>query len=155
MVIYKTYGKEVGIMLLPNVFKKNYVDSLFDDFFSLPAGYKGADSRMMNTNIRELEKGYMLEVELAGYDKKDVKAELKDGYLTVSAFKEETKEEKEEGKYIRRERYSGNCERSFYLGEGYVEDDFKANFENGILKIEFPKKEIPEKADEKKYISIK
>jgi HSP20 family protein len=142
-------------MLLPSIFENNFADNFFDDFFSLPSMYKMPSSRMMGTNVKDLGKEYMLEIELPGYEKKDVHAELKKGYLTISAEKQETKEENDEkGKYIRRERYSGSCTRSFYVGEQLKEDDFKATFENGILKLVFPKEEKVTKVEEKKYIAI-
>lgn len=140
-------------MLLPSIFENNFVDNFFDDFFTLPTMYR--NNRMMDTNVKDLGKEYMLEIEIPGYDKKDVHAELKDGYLTISAEKQETKEEKENGKFIRRERYSGSCKRSFYVGETLKEDDFQATFENGVLKLVFPKAEPVPKVDEKKYIAIK
>jgi HSP20 family molecular chaperone IbpA len=140
-------------MLLPSIFENNFVDNFFDDFFTLPSMYRS--NRMMDTNVRDLGKEYMLEIEIPGYDKKDVHAELKNGYLTISAEKQETKEEKEDGKYIRRERYSGSCKRSFYVGGNLKEEDFQATFENGILKLVFPKEDKAAKIEEKKYIAIK
>lgn len=102
---------------------------------------KRAD-RMMRTDVRETETGYELDIDLPGFKKEDVKAELKDGYLTISAQKSlEKKNEKEEGRYLRRERYSGSLSRSFYVGDALTEEDVKAKFENGILQISLPKKE--------------
>lgn len=153
MILY-AYGKEVGIMLLPSLFEKNHGDSLFDDFFNYPSGFRKMQAKM-DTNIKDTGNGYLIEVELPGYEKKDVKAEIKDGYLIISAEHKETKEESgEDGKYIRRERYTGNCRRSFYVGEQLSEGDFKAGFENGVLRLEFPKVERSDKKDDKKYISI-
>ena len=87
--------------------------------------------------------------------KTDVKAELKDGYLTVSAVSnKQTDEKNSEGKYIRRERYSGSCSRSFYIGEGVKQEDIKAKFEDGTLKLEIPKEEAKPTVEQKKYISI-
>ena len=103
---------------------------------------------MMRTDVRETETGYELDIDLPGFKKEDVKAELKDGYLTISAQKSlEKKNEREEGRYLRRERYSGSLSRSFYVGDALTEEDVKAKFENGILQISLPKKEaaIPEK----------
>ena len=109
----------------------------------------------MKSDIKEMENSYLLEVELPGFDKNEIKAEVKNGYLVIEAKHDENKDEKdEEGKYIRKERYSGYCTRSFYVGEGLTEKDIKGKFENGILCLEVPKKE-PEKAvEEKKYIQI-
>ena len=55
---------------------------------------------------------------------------------------------------IRKERYSGSCSRSFYVGDAVTQDDVKAKFENGVLTLEVPKKEEAPKVEEKKYISI-
>ena len=96
-----------------------------------------------------------LEIDLSGFKKEEVKAELKDGYLTVSAVKDldEDEKDKETGKYIRRERYSGQCARTFYVGEAVTQEDIKAKFEDGILKVTIPKVE-PKKVEDKKYIAI-
>ncbi|TAH68861.1 MAG: Hsp20/alpha crystallin family protein [Anaerolineaceae bacterium] len=147
-------------MLLPSIFKNNFVDDFFngfDDMFSFPSITRVPTSRWMTTNVKDLGNEYLLEVELPGYDKKDITASLDKGYLTISANKEETKDEDshKDGKYIRRERYSGSCKRSFYVGDNLKEKDFKASFENGILKIEFPKDNEVAKLDDKKYITIK
>ena len=91
----------------------------------------------------------------AAAEKEDVKAELKDGYLTVSAETNTKKDEKaEDGKYIRRERYSGSCCRSFYVGDGVKQEDIKAKFEDGTLKLFVPKEAAKPAVEQKKYISI-
>ena len=91
----------------------------------------------------------------AAAEKEDVKAELKDGYLTVSAETNTKKDEKaEDGKYIRRERYSGSCSRSFYVGDGVKQEDIKAKFEDGTLKLFVPKEAAKPAVEQKKYISI-
>ena len=97
-----------------------------------------------------------LEIDLSGFKKEEVRAELKDGYLTVSAVKDldEDEKDKETGKYIRRERYSGSCSRSFYVGDAVTEEDIKAKFENGTLKMLVPKKEEQKAVENKKYIAI-
>ncbi len=143
-------------MLLPSIFDNHFSDSFFDDIFSFPSEYRMPSSKMMVTNVKDLGKDYMLEIELPGFDKKDVQAELKNGYLTISAERQESKEENDEkGRYIRRERYSGSCRRSFYVGENLKEEDFEASFENGILKLVFPKEDKAAKIEEKKYIPIR
>ena len=92
---------------------------------------------------------------LPGYKKEDSKGEVKDGYLTVTATTSKNNDEKDkDGKYIRKERYSGSCSRSFYVGDAVTQDDVKAKFENGVLTLEVPKKEEAPKVEEKKYISI-
>ena len=108
----------------------------------------------MNTDIKENDNNYELTMNLPGVKKEDVTAELKDGYLTIHATSNQNKDEKDEdGKYIRRERYSGSCNRSFYVGDAITEEDIKANFENGTLKMLIPKKEA-KAVPEKKFISI-
>ena len=106
----------------------------------------------MKTDIKEMKDGYELEIDLPGFKKDEVTAELKDGYLTVSAAKDE--QEKETGRYIRRERYAGACQRSYYVGEDITEEDIKAEFKHGILKLFVPKKEAKPAVEEKKYITI-
>ena len=97
-----------------------------------------------------------LEIDLSGFKKEEVRAELKDGYLTVSAVKDldEDEKDKETGKYIRRERYSGSCSRSFYVGDGVKQEDIKAKFEDGTLKLFVPKEAAKPAVEQKKYISI-
>ena len=144
-------------MLMPTIFGERLFDSFMDDF-----GFPSVDriacskntSNLMRTDIKETEDSFELEVELPGYKKEDVKAHLKDGYLTVNVSKDENNDVKDEnGKYIRRERYSGSMSRSFYVGEDVQESDIKAKFEDGILKLAFPK-EQPKKVEEPKYIAI-
>ena len=92
---------------------------------------------------------------MPGFDKGDIKAELKNGYLTISASSHKNNDEKDnDGRYTRRERYSGSCSRSFYVGGDVKQEDIKAKFENGILKVTVPKKEEKPAVEENKYISI-
>ena len=140
-------------MLMPSIFGVN----LLDDFFDFPFGsnYTATDSSLMKTDIKEMENGYEVTMNLPGVKKEDVKAELKDGYLTISASSNSNKDEKdEEGRYIRRERYSGSCSRSFYVGDAVTEADIKAKFENGTLTMMIPKKEVQPAVENKKYIAI-
>ena len=111
---------------------------------------------VMKTDIKELEGGYELEIDLPGFTKEEVTAELKDGYLTISAAKglDKDEQEKETGKYIRRERYAGACQRSFYVGEDVTEQDIKAEFKHGMLKLFVPKKEAKPAVETKKYVTI-
>lgn len=145
-------------MLLPSIFKNNFADDFFDgfdDMFSFPSITRLPAFRWMTTNVKDLGKEYELEIELPGYDKGDISASLDKGYLTVSANREDKKDDSDkDGNYIRKERYSGCCKRSFYVGDNLREEDFKAIFENGILKILFPKDKEVAKLDEKKYITI-
>ncbi|MBQ4361476.1 MAG: Hsp20/alpha crystallin family protein [Lachnospiraceae bacterium] len=145
-------------MLVPSIFNHNFVDDMFDDFFKpvVPSARPAANATgLMNTDVKEFNDRYELEIDLPGYKKEDVQASLKDGYMTITAQHEESKDEKDdEGKYIRRERYSGHCSRSFYVGDIVTEEDIQAKFSDGILKIEIPKKESKPEIEEKKYISI-
>lgn len=152
-------------MLVPSIFNDNLFDDWFDDFY-MPAmpvmpdmsdvdkklyGKKAA--REMKTDVRETDKAYEVAVDLPGVKKDDVTIELKDGYLTISAKKNVDNDEKnKEGKYIRRERYSGEMSRSFYVGEDMTEDDVKAKFEDGILTLELPKKEEQPKIENKRHL---
>ena len=112
-------------------------------------------SRSMNTDIKETENNYQIEMELPGFTKEDVKADLKDGYLTIQASHDESKDSKDEnGKYLRKERYSGSCSRSFYVGEAVTQEDIKAKFTDGILTVLVPKMEKKPEVEEKRYISI-
>ena len=106
---------------------------------------------LMKTDIRELADGYELQMELPGYKKEEVQAALHKGYLTISAAK--SAEETVESKYLRRERYTGSCQRSFYVGEYLRQEDIRASFQNGILTLFVPK-EDKTKTEEKKYITI-
>ncbi len=145
-------------MLLPSIFGESLFDDFFDDFarptrsmmkYSTPA------ANVMKTDVKENESGYELHIDLPGYKKEDVHAELKDGYLTIQAENKRDEEEKGEGgKYIRRERYYGSCSRSFYVGEEITEDEIKAKFEDGILKVSVPKKEEKPAVEQRKYIQI-
>ena len=139
-------------MFMPSIFNKGFIDDVFDDDFFVDSKSRKA---IGNTDIKELEDKYELEVELPGFTKEDIKAEVNNGYLVISAAHNENKEEKNsEGRYIRKERYTGQCMRSFYVGNHFNEEDIKAKFENGILKLEVPKKEAQPKVEEKKYIQI-
>lgn len=129
-------------------------DNMFDDMFKDPFFTNSSTTKLMKTDIQEKDNNYILDMDLPGYDKSDIKALLKDGYLTITAQKNTSKEDKDEkGNYIRRERYCGKCSRSFYVGENLKEEDIKASFNNGILKLTFPK-EVGKKEEEIKYITI-
>ena len=124
---------------------------IFDEVFSDPF-FGEKENKIMKTDVKEKDGNYILEIDIPGYDKEDIQLELRDGYLTVTATKNEEKEDKK-AKYLRRERFSGMCSRSYYVGDSVKEEDIKANFKNGILKIEFPK-EAEKKIEERKYIPI-
>ena len=138
-------------MYMPSIFEDNFVDDVFDSMFSFPFQYKKAAGQM-NTDISDCGDFYQIDIELPGFAKEDVKAELKDGYLTIAATKDETKESNEE-QYIRRERYTGQCSRSYYVGDQVTKEDIEAKFDNGVLSLKVPKKEAIEKKEDN-YILI-
>lgn len=129
-------------------------DDFFNDpFFTAPAGQ--SQNTLMRTDVSDNGSCYLLDMELPGFKKEDIKAELKNGYLTISASHEENKDEKDQqGKLIRQERYSGSCRRSFYVGDGLKQEDIKAAFENGVLKLQFPKEPLKTVEDSPRYIPI-
>ena len=150
-------------MLMPSIFGEN----LFDDFMRDFPFYDDKDMKklekklygrrgrnMMKTDIKERDDSYELEMDLPGFKKDEVKVALENGYLTISAAKglDEDEQEKKSGRYIRRERYAGACQRTFYVGEDVRQEDIKGEFKHGILKLTIPKKaaQVPEK----KYIAI-
>ena len=145
-------------MLMPSIFN----DNVFDDFFDFPFYDDRAEKKLyghhaanlMKTDIQEHEDGYTLEMDLPGFKKEEIKVELNNGYMTISAAKGLDKDEKDkEGRYIRKERYSGSCSRSFYVGENLTQEDIKAKYENGILRLSVPKKEA-KPVETKKTIAI-
>ena len=145
-------------MLMPTIFAENLFDDLFDNF-QYPArpqrSVKNPELGVMKTDIKESETGYDLAVELPGLKKEDMKIELKDGYMTISAeSKREDSEKDDKGNFIRCERYYGKSSRSFYVGEAVTQEDIKAKYEDGILKISVPKKELKPEVPEAKYITI-
>ena len=145
-------------MLVPSIFTNNFMDDVFNDMFMEPFSSFGSDFKnkaMMNADVKEYDNSYALELELPGYKKEEVHAELEDGYLTISADHSEDKDEKDKaGKYVRKERYVGKCKRSFYVGEDVTKNDINAEFKDGILKIDIPKVEPKKEIDKKEYIAI-
>jgi len=144
-------------MLVPSIFGESLFDDFMDDFAFPAMSYSGKNTvptNVMKTDVKETENSYELDIELPGYKKEDVKAHLKDGYLTVNASNSVNNDEKDNnGKYIRRERYVGSVSRSFYVGEDVTEQNVAAKFENGVLKLTIPKS-VPKKVEDKKYIAI-
>ena len=138
-------------MLMPSIFGED----LFDDWMNWPWSRSYNYNTLMKTDVRDTKDSYELDIDMPGFAKEDIKAELKDGYLTISAASKKDNDQKDEnGKYIRRERYAGSCSRSFYVGDQISQEDVKAKFENGILKLSIPKKEEKPAVEENKYISI-
>ena len=140
--------------MLPSIFSGNLFDEFFDDDFSMfPAWgkrnplYGKHAKNLMKTDVRETESSYEVDIDLPGFKKEDIKLNLENGYLTVSAQKGLDKDEQDKnGRYIRQERYTGSCSRSFYVGD-MKPSDVAAKYEDGILKISLPKvdqKKLPE-----------
>ena len=143
-------------MLMPSIFGEN----LFDDWmgFAFPdidkTLYGRSAQNVMKTDVKETDQGYEVDMELPGFKKEDIHAQLKDGYLTINATKNVNNDEKDEnGKYIRKERYSGSMSRQFYVGDHVTEADIHARFEDGMLKLSLPKLDAP-KVEQNKYIAI-
>ena len=149
------------MMYLPSVFGDGFMNDFFDDldrdFFDepMPVRRVNGHSSLMRTDITKKNGNYELAVELPGYKKDDVSLELENGYLNISAKHNESKEEKnDKGAVIRSERYAGNMARSFYVGDDVKEEDVKAKFEDGILKVTIPDKENAKEIPAKKTIMI-
>ena len=147
-------------MLVPNVFN----DSLFDEIFDFPWDrdtyqkrdpvYGKNEKNLMKTDVRELENSYEVDIDLPGFKKDQIRVRLENGYLTVSASKGVDKDEQDKkGTYIRRERYVGSCSRSFYVGEKVTQEEIRARYEDGILRLTVPKK-TRQQIEQNKYISI-
>ena len=145
--------------MLPSIFGS----SLFDDWFGFPTFpelheadrklYGRHAVREMKTDIHEHDDHYEVDIDLPGFKKDELKLELENGYLTVSAAKALNEEKTQKGKVIRQERYVGSLQRSFYVGENLTEQDISAKFENGVLSLSVPKKDAP-KLPERKTICI-
>ncbi len=154
---------------MPSLFYDDF--DLFDDAFGGPwfdeRDFRNMEKKlygrkaknMMSTDIKETDDGYEMVVDLPGFKKENVTVELDQGYLTITAAKgleqdeAESEEAKKEGKYIRKERYSGEFRRSFYVGDSLKQEDIKAKFKHGLLTLDIPKKEAP-KVAENKVIAI-
>lgn len=135
--------------MLPALFGENLFDEMFDDMMK-PMGnvekalYGKHAKNVMKTDVRETDNSYEVDIDLPGFKKNEVTATLQDGYLTVSAAKGLDKDQQQKkGRYIRQERYSGQCSRSFYVGESIQPEDVHASFEDGILKLSLPKAAMP------------
>ncbi|HJA66160.1 heat-shock protein Hsp20 [Lachnoclostridium sp. An169] len=147
-------------MLMPSIFGEN----LFDDWMDFPFDrefwgnrnplYGKNAKNIMKTDIREHDTGYELDIDLPGFKKDEINVELENGYLTISAAKGLDKDEQDKkGKYIRKERYAGAAQRSFYVGDAVTQEDIKAKFEDGILRLSIPKKDA-QAVETKKSIAI-
>ena len=152
-------------MLMPSIFGESLFDDFMDDFpFFDDREMKKLEKKlyghhaknMMKTDVKETDNAYELEMDLPGFKKDEIQVSIKDGYLTISAARGLDKDEQERktGKYIRKERYAGACERSFYVGENVTQEDIKGQFKHGILRLTIPKKEAKPIEDKKSYIAI-
>ena len=144
-------------MLMPSIFGENLFNDDWMDF-GFPevdkALYGKHANNVMKTDVKETDTGYEVDIDLPGFKKDEINAQLDNGYLTISAAKGLDKDEKDKkGKYIRKERYAGDMSRSFYVGEGITQEDIKAKYEDGILRLSVPKKEA-KAVENKKYIAI-
>lgn len=149
-------------MMMPSIFRESLFDDLMEGL-AFPAFpdidrilYEKHARNLMKTDVKETDTGYEVDIDLPGFKKEDVHASLENGYLTISATKGLDKDEKDKktSTYIRKERYSESCQRSFYVGDDITEDDIKGAFKHGILKMTIPKKEETPTVETKKYIAI-
>lgn len=151
-------------MMMPSIFGEN----LFDDWMDFPFNddfdkyffgkknplYGKHAKNMMKTDVKETDSSYEVDIDLPGFKKDEINAKLENGYLTISAAKGLDKDEKDKkGKYIRKERYAGAMSRSFYVGDAVTQEDIKAKYEDGILKLAIPKKDA-KAVENKSYITI-
>lgn len=152
-------------MLMPSIFGEDLFDNFMKDFPFFDDNtesnvekklYGRRGKNLMKTDIKETEGGYELEMDLPGFTKDEIKVSLENGYMTISAANglDKDEQDKKSGRYIRKERYAGSCERSFYVGEDITEEDIKGEFKHGILKLFVPKKEAKPAVEQKKYVSI-
>ena len=137
------------MLLVP---RRNGFD-LFDDFFE-DDFFPRKERNLMKTDIKEKKDKYLLDIDLPGFEKENINISLENGYLNIEAKVDDEKENDDDEKIVRKERFYGECSRSFYVGDQIKEEDIKAEFKNGILKIEVPKKEIEDKSKEVKQIPI-
>ena len=146
--------------MLPSIFGENLFDEFLDNAFAMTP-YGGHDplygkhgKNLMKTDVRETDSTYELDVDLPGFKKDEIQLKLEDGYLTISAAKGVDKDQQDDqGRYIRRERYAGQCSRSFYVGEGVEARDVSARFEDGILRLSLPKA-VPQQLPKSTAIAI-
>lgn len=142
-------------------------DTMFSDLFDDPffEGWRNMDraaacdpnmsAGMMSTDVRETDKGYMVDIDMPGFKKDDISLDLQNGYLTVSAHRNSSHEDKDDnGRWLRRERYAGSCSRSFYVGEDVKDSDIHASYKDGTLCLEMPKPAAQQQVETKHHIAI-
>ena len=145
-------------MMMPSIFRGSLFDNFMEDF-AFPdidrALYGNRAKNMMKTDVKETDAGYEVDIDLPGFQKDEIKMQLDNGYLTISAAKDLNKDEKDEkGNYIRRERYAGSMSRSYYVGAHVTEEDVHPRYENGILTFQIPKEEKKVVEEKNHYIAI-
>lgn len=138
------------MMLVPRRNSFDLLDDFFDDGFM-----SKREKNLMKTDIKEKKDKYIIDIDLPGFEKENIQLTLKDGYLEISAKTMEEKNEEDEERYVHKERFYGECSRNFYVGDDITEEDIHAEFKNGTLCIEIPKKEETDKLQEPKHIEIK
>ncbi|MBR1470410.1 MAG: Hsp20/alpha crystallin family protein [Lachnospiraceae bacterium] len=142
-------------MYAPSIFEDRFMNNFMNDFFGKPISAMNRMANPMRTDIVEKDGDYFMSVEMPGFKKEEIKAELKDGYLTLSAAKNEDSEQKDdEGNVVYRERHTGEYRRSYFVGKHLKESDIKANFEDGVLKLQFPSEKKKPVEDAGRLISI-
>lgn len=139
------------MMMIPR--RKNDFD-VWDDMFDLDPFFPKEQPKLMRTDIKEKKDKYVIAIDLPGYEKENIKIDIENGYLNIQAKTSSENEENDDEKFVRKERYFGECSRSFYIGDNITEEDIKASFKNGTLHLEVPKKEVQKELPEKKYIQI-
>ncbi|MCI6375013.1 MAG: Hsp20/alpha crystallin family protein [Clostridiales bacterium] len=128
---------------------------MFDDMFPTTSARSAAGNGMMSCDVKEFGDHYELDMELAGFRKEDIKAELKDGYLTIKAERHTSKDDSDaNGRVVRSERFMGTCQRTFYVGDHVKREDVSAAYEDGVLKLNIPKKVEQPKVDVTHLIDI-
>lgn len=148
-IVYLICSKEAMFMrYIPQYY------NLFDDVFDAFDSNFNSSKSLMRTDISEKDGNYLLEIELPGYQKEDVKVELKNGYLSIDAKRNSSNDEKDDkGRIIRQERYAGSIHRSFYVGDDIRVEDVKAKFDNGILQLTVPS-ERPKEIENSHHVAI-
>jgi HSP20 family molecular chaperone IbpA len=152
--VYKNGG--MVMMLRPGFFGETLFDEFFNDFAHPTRNamrYRSADASVMRTDVQESEDGYEIDIELPGYKKEDVQVELKDGALNITA-KHQSENDEQTKQYLRKERFWGTCSRSFFIGEDVKQEEIKARFEDGILKLFVPKKKELPQVETNNFIDI-
>ena len=146
--------------MLPAIFGENLFDEMFDDMMhpmhSMEKALYGKHARtIMKTDVRETDNSYEVDIDLPGFKKDEVNVQLEDGYLTIKAERKSDGEETDQkGRVIRSERFMGTCQRTFYVGDHVKKEDVAAAYEDGVLKLNVPKKVEQPKVEESHYIDI-